>query len=144
MNYTLLLRSYGFDQVILIAWIKCFIQKIFIILKCAWLFVSKSLNLHQKLCFQQSTGCGPLGETKMNKFLSCNFSRYNFAKLIRTLESVTTIMQQKYHVCREARVKSSIWQCWTAVKVQKIFLKIMNDAIFQRAIFIELKLSFLI
>ena len=96
MNYTLLLRSYGFDQVILIAWIKCFIQKIFIILKCALLFVCKSLNLHQKLCFQQSAGCDPLGETKMNKFLSCNFSQYNFEKLIQTLESVTTIMQRKY------------------------------------------------
>ena len=72
MNYTLQLRSYGFDQVTLICIGNC--------------------------VFQQSTACkttkflpirfnhsGLLGAAKMNKFfLSYTFLQYNFEKLIRT------------------------------------------------------------
>ena len=33
--------------------------------------------------------CGPLRDTKTNKFLSHSFSRFNYEKLIRTLQNYT-------------------------------------------------------
>ena len=65
---------------------------------------SNNLNLHLETAFfkkiysmQKSQNiqslspshCGPLRDTKTNKFLSHSFSRCNYEKLIRTLQNYT-------------------------------------------------------
>ena len=82
--------SYGSDQVIFIAWIKCILfGKHFSFLSVVFLEIAFS-NILQNAKFQRFLPLrlnhgGPSAGTKASKFLLYDFSRYNSRKLFRIL-----------------------------------------------------------